>query len=66
MPVLVKGNNTMFFFNKTYVPANMWRDVTYGKIVVDYIPENTDPYRTRLTVGGGRVNNPGDCGTTTV
>jgi hypothetical protein len=28
--------------------------------------KKSDPYRTRLTVGGDRVNYPGDCGTPTV
>ena len=41
-------------------------DVTYGRVVVDYRPEKTNPYQTRLTVGGDRVNYPGDCGTHTV
>ena len=30
---------------------------------MEYCPEKSDPYRTRLTVGGDRVNYPGDCGT---
>ena len=37
-----------------------------GRVVVNYRPEKDDPYRTRLTVGGDRVNYPGDCGTPTV
>ena len=40
--------------------------MTYGKIVVDYIPEKTNPYQTRLSVGRFRVNYPEDCGTPTV
>ena len=28
---------------------------------MDYRPENTDPYLTRLSVGGDRVNYPGGC-----
>ena len=66
MPDLVEGTNPIFFIEKTSVPADRWRDVTYGQIVVDYRLENTDPYRTRLKVGGDRVNYPGDCGTPTV
>ena len=34
--------------------------------MVDYRPENTDPNRNRLTVGGDMVKYPGDCGTPTV
>ena len=33
---------------------------------MDYRPENTDPNRNRLTVGGDMVKYPGDCGTPTV
>ena len=46
----------MFFIQKKVVPADRWRDVTYGRVVVDYRTENTNPYQTRLTVGGDRVN----------
>jgi len=35
-------------------------------VVVNYRPKKDDPYRTRLTVGGDRVNYPRDCGTPTV
>ena len=38
----------------------------YGRLVVNYRPEKTDAYRTRLTVVGDRVNHPGDYGTPTV
>ena len=40
--------------------------MTYGQIVVDHRPETTNPYRTRLTVGGDRFNYPENCGTPTV
>ena len=66
MSGLVEGTNTIFFIEKTAVPADRWKDVTYGRIVVDYRPDKTDTYHTIITVGGGRVNYPGDCGTTTV
>ena len=66
MPGLVEGTNTMFFIKKTAFPNDRWRDVTYGQIVVDYRPDKTDPYRNRLTVGRGRVNYPGYCGTSAV
>ena len=48
------------------MPADRWRDVTYGRVVVNFRPEKEDPYRRRLTVGGDRVNYPYDCGTPTV
>ena len=56
----------MFFIDKTAVPADRWRDVMYGRMMVYYRPDKTNTYRTRLTVGGGRVAYPGDCGTPTV
>ena len=39
--------------------------MTYGRIVVNYRPEKSDPNRVRLTVGGNCINYPGDCGTPT-
>ena len=66
IPGKVTGTNTMFFINKSEVPADRWRDITYGRVVVNYRPEKDDPYRTRLTVGGDKVNYPGNCGTPTV
>ena len=33
---------------------------------MNYRPEKSDPYCTRLTVGGDRLNYLGDCGTPTV
>ena len=52
-PGLVEGTSTMFFIEKKSIPADMWRDVKYGKIVVDYTQDKTNPYHTRITVGGG-------------
>ena len=66
MPGQVEGTNTIFFIDKADIPTARWRDVTYGRVVVNYRPEKDDPYRTRLTVGGDRVNYPHDCGTPTV
>ena len=66
VPGLVKGTDTIVFITKKDVPLERWRDVTYGRVVIDYRPEKSDPYRTRLTVGGDKINYPGDCGTPTV
>ena len=38
----------------------------YGRLVESYRPENKDPNKTRLAVGGYRVHYTGDCGTPTV
>ena len=39
--------------------------MTYGCIVVNYCPKNSNHNRVRLTVGGYCINYPGDCGTPT-
>ena len=66
IPGVVNGTNTIFFIDKTDVPAERWKDATYGHVVVNYRPEKWDPYRTCLTVGGNLIVYPGDCGTPTV
>ena len=66
MPGLADGTETIFFIDKSEVPPNRWGDVTYGRIVVIYRPEKSDPYRVRLTVGGNRLTCPWDCSTPTV
>jgi len=53
----IKGTNTIKFIPKTSVPPG--RKVTYGRIVVDYRPTKTEPNRTRLTVGGDKIDYPG-------
>ena len=62
---LVKGTDTIFFIKKAYVPTTRCRDVTYVRIVVNYRPDKSDPYCTRLIVGGNKVKYPHDCGTPT-
>ena len=42
------------------------KNVTYGRICTNYHPKKADPNRSRLTVGGNRLNVPGDCRTPTV
>ena len=61
----MKDTDIIFYIEKINIPADCWKDVTYGRIVVSYRPEKSDPNRTRLTVGGDRVNHPGNCGTPT-
>eukprot|EP00804_Cyclotella_cryptica_P009373 CCRYP_018077-RA/>CCRYP_018077-RA protein AED:0.09 eAED:0.09 QI:0/0/0/1/1/1/2/0/1069 len=65
LPGIVKGTNTIAFIQRTHVPQDRWKDVTYGRIVANFRPEKDDPYRISLTVGGNRINFPGDCGTPT-
>ena len=59
IPGWVKFTDTILFINKAYIPEDLWKDVTYVRIVVSYRPEKSDPNRTRLMVGGDRVNYPG-------
>ena len=61
----VKVTNTILFIKKEDLPAARWKNVTYGRIVVNYCPEKSDPNRVRLTVSGYCINYPGDCGTPT-
>ena len=55
--------NTIYFIPRNKVPQG--RKATYGRIVVDYRPQKADPNRTRLTVGGNRVEYPHDVSTPT-
>ena len=55
----------MFFIHKSEVPEDRFKDVTYGKINCDFKETKEEKNRTRLTVGGDRINYPGDCGTPT-
>ena len=48
----VEVTYTMFFIAQDQVPRDRLKDVTYGRIVVDYRPKKEEPHRTRLTVGG--------------
>ncbi len=44
------------------IPMHRRRNITYGRICANFRPEKTDPNRSRLTIGGDRLNVPGDCG----
>ena len=46
------------FIAKHQVPP--YKKVTYANLVCDYRPTKLDPYRTRLTVGGDRLDYFGD------
>ena len=41
MPGKVEDTNNIFFINKSDIPINFWKDVTYGRVVVKYFPENS-------------------------
>ena len=39
IPGVFNGTNIIFFIKKTDVPAEQWKDATYGRVVVNYCPE---------------------------
>ena len=61
----VKGTNTVFFINKSEVPPERFKDVTYRNFVCMVRPEKEEKKRTRLTVGGNCINYPNEVGTLT-
>jgi hypothetical protein len=66
IPGVSKGTDTIVFIRRDEVPIDRIKDITYGCMCINYRPEKDDPNQTRLTVGGNRVNYPGNCGTPTV
>ena len=57
--------NTCHFIPKGKVPANRFKDVTYGKFECTERPQKAEKHRTRLVMGGNRIKFPGDVGTPT-
>lgn len=62
---IVEGTNSIFFIPYKEVLGDRRKDITYARICADYRPENSDPNRIRITLGGNLVNYPGDVGTRT-
>ena len=62
---IAKPTNTCFFIKKGEVPAERFKDVTYCKFVCNVREQKKEKNRTRATLGGNRVNYPGDVGTPT-
>jgi hypothetical protein len=59
------GTNTVFFIPHNKVPPNRRKDVTYGRICINYRSHKQEPNRTRLTVRGNLIDFPGDVSTPT-
>ena len=57
--------NTIKFIRKDDVPLDRRKDVTYGQFVCTVRPEKAESNRTRFTVGGDRINYPGEVATPT-
>jgi hypothetical protein len=58
-----KGTETIHFITKQQVPTN--RTVTYGRICASIRPQKQETHRTRLTIGGDRLDYPGNVSTPT-
>ncbi|MGV7235206.1 MAG: hypothetical protein ACQ9ET_03015, partial [Nitrosomonadaceae bacterium] len=57
--------NTIKFIMEHEVPKERKKDVTYGQFVCTVRPEKKEKERTRFTVGGDRINYPGEVATPT-
>ena len=61
-----KGTDSLFVLTHQEIrdiPTD--RFVTYGRLLVDYLPQKEDPNRVRLTTGGHLITHPGDVTTHT-
>jgi hypothetical protein len=54
----ISGTNTIQFIKHTDVPKD--KVPTYARFVCDIKPHKTESHRTRITVGGNRIDYPGD------
>ena len=61
----IKGTDTIRFVRKEEIPPERFKDITYGKFVCEEKPNKAEVHRTRLTVGGDKVNYPYEVGTPT-
>ena len=65
MPGRVQGTETFFFIKCESIPVDRRKDVTYARIVCNVRPEKVnEPNRTRITVGGDKINYPYEVATT--
>ena len=61
----IKGTDTIVFVHKHQVPRERMKDVTYVKFVCELKPNKKEVHRTRMAVGGDKINYPDDVGTPT-
>ena len=57
--------NTIKFIHEHEIPKQRKEDVTYGQFVYTIRPEKSEKERTRFTVGGDKINYPGEVATPT-
>ena len=62
---ITNPTNTIKFIRRSEVPGDRTKDVTYGQFVCSVRPEKKEKNRTRFTVGGDRINYPGEVATPT-
>ena len=59
----IQGTETLKFIQKNEVPYH--KKVAYARLVCDYIPQKEEKERTRITVGGDRLDCQGGVSTKT-
>jgi hypothetical protein len=59
------STNTIEFISQHEVPADRRKDVTYGQFVCLVRPKKAEPNQMQFTVGGDRINYPGEFATLT-
>jgi hypothetical protein len=57
--------DTIRFITESDIPKTRKKDVTYGSFLCTVRPEKAEPNRTRFTVGGDKINYPGEVATPT-
>jgi hypothetical protein len=57
----IQGTETMRFIKRSEMPQG--REATYAKYVCEYKPHKQEQERTRITVGGDRIDYPGEVAT---
>ena len=62
-PQMMTRSNTLHFIHPTQKPTD--RVATYLRIVSSFRPKKEDPYRICFTVGGNRIDYPGNIATPT-
>jgi hypothetical protein len=61
----IRGTDTIRFICNADIPHDHCKDVTYGRFVCNVHPEKAEPNHTGFTIGGDRINYPGDMATPT-
>jgi hypothetical protein len=57
--------NTIQFIHQHEVPKDQMKDIMYGQFICTVRLKKAEPNRTRFTVGGDRINYPGEVATPT-